>query len=66
METLGKFAQQLRQLLKIFNLKTPLMMQETTTQVSATFKTMIEETSKILESHSQFLKITKEERMEKL
>ena len=42
------------------------MIQETTTQVSATFKTMIEETSKILESHSQFLKITKEERMEKL
>ena len=66
METLGKFAQQLRQLLKIFNLKTPLMMQETTTQVSATFKTMIEETSKILKSHSRFLKITKEERMEKL
>ena len=63
---LESLQQQLKQLSKNFSLETLLRIQETTTQVSTTFKTMIEEIPKIQESHSQFLKITKEERMEKL
>ena len=63
---LESLQQQLKQFSKKFSLETPLRIQGTTTPVSATFKTMIEETTKIQESHSRFLKITKEERMEKL
>ena len=63
---LESLQQQLKQFLKKFSLETPLRIQETTTQVLATFKTMIEEPSKKQESHNQFIEITKDERMEKL
>ena len=63
---LESLQQQLKQFSKKFSLETPLRIQETTTQVLATFKTMIEEPSKKQESHNQFIEITKDERMEKL
>ena len=63
---LESLQQQLKQLSKNFSLETLLRIQETTTQVLATFKTMIEEPSKKQESHNQFIEITKDERMEKL
>ena len=63
---LESLQQQLKQFSKKFSLETPLRIQETTTQVLATFKTMIEEPSKKQESHNQFIEITNDERMEKL
>ena len=65
--TLEKFAATIEAIFKKKKcLETPLRIQETTTQVSATFKSMIEEPSKKQESHNQFIEITKDERMEKL